>query len=149
MECISRRHRPPKSPPHQVFAVDFETFYSRDYSVREMGVHRYVLDPRFDAYLVAIWGPQLQWVGHPAEAPWGDIDGQVWVSHNRQFDEAVFVRLQQLGVIHADSGPREWYDTAALAAYLQAPRNLAGAAKELLGLELSKEVRDRMEGVAI
>jgi len=132
-----------------VVAVDFETFYSRDYSVRDLGVHRYVNDPRFDAYLVALWSPDFQWVGNPADAPWGEVDGQLWVSHNRQFDEAVFIRLQQLGIVHADSGPIEWYDTAALAAFLQAPRNLAGAAKELLGTELSKDVRDKLKGVAV
>ena len=130
-------------------AVDFETFYSRDYSVRTLGVHRYVQDPRFDAYMVALWSPALQWVGHPEQAPWGEVDGCVWVSHNRQFDEAVFKQLQKLGVIHPDSGPWEWYDTAALSVYLQAPRNLAGAARELLGMELEKTVRDRMEGMAI
>lgn len=135
--------------PQKLVAVDFETFYSRDYSVRDLGVHRYVQDPRFDAYLVAIWSPCFQWVGHPAEAPWGTIDGGIWVSHNQQFDENVFMRLQELGVVHSDSGPREWHDTAALAAYLQSPRNLAGAAKDLLGMELSKEVRDQMKGVLV
>jgi hypothetical protein len=135
--------------PIRVVGVDFETAYSREYSVRSLGVHRYVADPRFDAYLVALWSPGFQWVGHPADAPWGEIDGSVWVSHNRQFDEAVFERLQQLGVIHPDSGPLEWHDTAALAAYLQAPRNLAGAARELLGMEIEKTVRDQMEGVVV
>jgi hypothetical protein len=137
------------APPPRVVAVDFETFYSRDYSVRDLGVHRYVNDPRFDAYLVALWSPDFQWVGNPADAPWGEADGHIWVSHNRQFDEAVFDRLQQLGVIHPDSGPLEWHDTAALAAYLQAPRNLAGAARGLLGMEISKDLRDQMKGVAV
>lgn len=139
----------PSRDPKQVFAVDFETFYSRDYSVKDLGVHRYVRDPRFDAYLVAIWSLDFQWAGHPREAPWHLIDGHLWVSHNKQFDECVFIRLQELGIIHADSGPHLWFDTAALSVYLQAPRNLAGAAKELLGTELSKDVRDQMKGVAV
>ncbi len=145
---INSQHSP-HLVPSRVTAVDFETYYAKDYSVKELGTHRYVNDPRFDAYLVAIFGEHIRWVGHPKDAPWGEIDGETWVSHNAQFDMAVFNRLQELGTIHTDSGPCHWHDTAALASYLQAPRNLAGASKELIGMELNKAVRAQMEGVAV
>jgi hypothetical protein len=31
-------------------AIDFETYYARDYSVTGAGIWHYVTDPRFDAY---------------------------------------------------------------------------------------------------
>lgn len=132
-----------------VIGIDFETYYSGDYSVKKLGTHRYVNDPRFDAYLVAIWSEAFQWCGHPKDAPWGEIDGLMWVSHNAQFDMAVFRRLQELGIVHADSGPCAWHDTAALASYLQAPRKLAGAARELIGMEVDKTIRDQMKGATV
>ena len=43
----------------------------------------------------------------PAKFPWATIAGRTWVSHNRDFDRAVFERLQEQGVIPADVGPRD------------------------------------------
>ena len=42
--------------------------------------------------------------------------------------------------------PVEWHDTAALSTYLQAPRNLEGASRELLGKEPDKSIREEMKG---
>jgi len=114
--------------------------------VRELGHFAYCNDPRFNAYLVAVSDGETAIVKHPRDFDWRLIHGHLWVSHNAGFDRAVFERLQRDGIIPKDVQPSRWLCTAALAAYLQAPRDLAGAAKQLCGLTLDKSVRDRMKG---
>ena len=131
----------------RVFGFDTETFYARDYCVKKLGVDRYVAGKRFDCYLVSFWGPHGQFVGHPKDCPWEEFSGCVWVSHNSRFDRAVFSRLQELGIIPPEIAPAEWHDTAALATFLQAPRGLEGACRELIGKRPDKSVRAQMKGV--
>lgn len=131
----------------KVFGFDTETYYAKNYSVRTLGVDRYVADKRFDCYLVSFWGPHDQFVGHPKDCPWERFTDCVWLSHNSRFDRAVFRRLQELGIVPPSIQPIEWHDTAALCVYLQAPRNLEGGAKQLLGVTPDKSVRDLMQGV--
>ena len=127
-------------------AVDFETEYSAAYTVRKLGHHAYCADPRFNAYLVAVCDGSTSSVCHPKDFDWRSISGKLWISHNAGFDRAVFRRLQELGIISADVNPSRWLCTASLAAYLQAPRDLAGAARELVGLRLDKTVCKRAKG---
>lgn len=131
----------------KVYGFDTETYYTKGYDVRSLGVDRYVADNRFDCYLVSFWGPHGHFVGHPKECPWEEFTETVWLSHNSRFDRAVFHRLQELGIVPQEISPVEWHDTAALSTYLQAPRNLEGAARELIGKEPDKSVRDLMKGV--
>lgn len=131
----------------KVYGFDTETYYTKGYDVRSLGVDRYVADNRFDCYLVSFWGPHGHFVGHPKECPWEEFNQTVWLSHNSRFDRAVFHRLQELGIVPPEIAPVEWHDTAALSTYLQAPRNLEGAARELIGKEPDKSVRDLMKGV--
>ena len=130
----------------RVFGFDTETFYARDYCVKKLGVDRYVAGKRFDCYLVSFWGPHGQFVGHPKDCPWEEFSGCVWVSHNSRFDRAVFSRLQESGIIPPEIAPAEWHDTAALATFLQAPRGLEGACRELIGKRPDKSVRAQMKG---
>ncbi len=55
----------------KTYAVDFETFYStkEGVSITTQGTDRYLSDPRFDAYMVSIYGPDLAYVGPPKDAP--------------------------------------------------------------------------------
>jgi hypothetical protein len=139
---------PPQPPPeHRIVAVDFETAYDTDYSVKKLGYYAYVHDPRFNAYLVSFWADDgWHWVGNPKDAPWTEINGAMWLSHNAQFDRTVFFRLQEKGIIPASLAPKEWHCTSALSVYLAAPRNLAGAAKELVGMRLDKITRAKACG---
>ena len=131
----------------RVVAVDFETVYDTEYSVTKLGYHAYVHDARFNAYLVSFWADDgWHWVGHPKNAPWEKINGATWLSHNAQFDRAVFFRLQVTGVIPVSIAPGEWHCTSALSVYLAAPRNLAGAARELVGMHLDKRTRSKACG---
>jgi len=127
-------------------AVDFETLYSRDYSVGDCGIWHYVNDPRFDAYLVSIAGEGIEFVGHPKDFDWRLLNGKVLLSHNASFDGMVFTRLMELGVIPSDVRFAQWHCSANLACYAGGLRPLAGAAKGLLGQDISKDLRGWMKG---
>lgn len=133
-----------------LIAIDYETYYTGTYSVRTLGNHAYVMDPRFHAGLVALStfpddGASETVVGKPEEIQWERFAGHDWVAHNADFDRAVHERLIDLGKI-PDVRPREWLCSAAAAAYLQLPRDLAGACKAVLGITVDKTVRTSMCG---
>lgn len=131
-----------------VIAVDFETFYTNEYSLSKMSVHEYVNDPRFDAYLVSVFGEGVKFVGPPSRFDWHALDGKVVCYHNASFDEQVVARLQQLGVIPADIRPERVVCTADLAAWLGCRRALDKAALYLLGKEVPKAVRASLKGLS-
>ena len=130
-------------------AVDFETYYSTDYSLKKLSHWDYVSHFAFDAYLVAIarWEGDTfsQWIGHPKAAPWGKIAHLTFVSHNASFDELVYRRLTHDQIINAPL-PRGWDCTADLSQWLQAGRSLDLASRNLLGESVSKAVREMMLG---
>ena len=130
----------------KTYAIDFETVYSKDVSLTTMGTWHYLRHPECDIYMASVVGPGIEWVGRPEEFDWARIDGHRWVAHNYAFDGVVIGRLRELGVIQSDVQPAEWNCTANLSVYHSGPRNLAGAAKQLLGLSLDKGMRNWMKG---
>jgi DNA polymerase I-like protein with 3'-5' exonuclease and polymerase domains len=129
------------------YAVDFETYYDKEYSLTGMSPWHYVHDPRFDAYLLAVHGDNgFHWVGHPAKFDWAVIKGARLLAHNAAFDNLVIERLRELGTVPEDCIPAEVLCTADMVAYLSAPRNLAGASEHLLGRKMDKTVRANMKG---
>lgn len=128
------------------YAVDFETFYDKEYSLKKMSTWNYVYDERFDAYLVAVHGKDLHWVGHPKDFDWSKLDGKLLIMHNASFDGLVIQRLQEDGVIDPSLELGNLFDTADLAVWLSAPRSLKGATETLLKREMSKDMRDFMKG---
>jgi DNA polymerase len=134
-------------PAGDLVAIDFETFYTSAYSVKELGHWAYCHDPRFHAYLVAVTDGERTCVCAPRQFPWASIAERRWVSHNRDFDRAVFERLRELGAIPSDArGPAEWHCSSALCAFLQLPRDLAGAVKAVFAQTLDKAPRSRAKG---
>ena len=129
-----------------VVGVDFETFYSSTYSVSQMGNWAYCQDTRFKAWAVSVTDGARTCVCLPAEFPWGTIVGREWVSHNREFDEAVFLRLVELGVIGSDARPAAWWCSAAVCAFLQLSRDLAGACQAVFDVLVDKSERKRAKG---
>lgn len=128
------------------YAVDFETTYAAGRDISSLGVRPYLRHPDTDLYLVSIVGPGVRYVGPLADAPWAYIDGHHWVSHNAAFDAAVYLEGIRRGLIPAAIAPEAWDCSANLAAYLAAPRSLAKAAHQLLGVQVDKGVRDEMKG---
>jgi DNA polymerase I-like protein with 3'-5' exonuclease and polymerase domains len=130
-----------------VFAVDFETFFSAEISADTLGAWAYARHPDADPYLVAIAGTDgTRYCGDPQFAPWDEMAGHTWVSHNAGFDQLFWMRLAGRTAIPQE-GPAAWWCTAAMAAFLQAPRSLAGACEQLLNVKVDKTQRDQMKGV--
>ena len=126
-------------------ALDFETFYSKDYSIVGQSTYQYVNHPEFDAYLVSLWNPEISYVGQTKEYPdWKKLDGCTFIAHNASFDQRCFERCVELGII--PDIKVEWICTADMCVYFQYQRNLKGAAKAILNADMDKEVRENMKG---
>lgn len=135
----------------KAYAVDFETYYDVSYGIEEVGLWHYLNAPKFDAYLVSIYGPDIDFVGHPSNAPWSEIDGTIWLSHNAGFDQQVYNRLTDIRLANplpmgVPEAPSAWYCTANLSVYLGGPRNLKDASKHLLNKAVDKGMRNYMKG---
>jgi DNA polymerase len=137
-----------------ICAVDFETYYDSEVSITTLGVYHYLRHPQADIYLVSIaTDTGIQYVGDPLTFDWNSISGPgcTWLSHNAQFDLPVFQRIQEIAAEkNLQNVPQHleidaWHDTADLAGYLGVPRSLKSSAEHLLGVKLSKDVRDKMK----
>jgi DNA polymerase I-like protein with 3'-5' exonuclease and polymerase domains len=129
-----------------IYAIDFETFYSKEFSVTDLGYWHYVNHHSFDAYMVSIVGDDgNEFVGHPKDFDWNCIDGQVWLSHNASFDGMVYQRLVEQGIIK-NSKPSVWHDTADLVAFMGLPRSLKASIGILYEVTVEKSTRDNMAG---
>lgn len=143
--CLSRTrwfHQPMKT-----YAFDYETFYSKDYSIRGSSNWQYTHHPEFDAFLLAVAGDDgFEWVGHPKDFNWTLLNGAIVLAHNAPFEEAVTNRLKELGIIPAGIEFAALFDTADLAAYLGYPRSLKEAAFHLLDMKMDKDARSKAKG---
>jgi DNA polymerase I-like protein with 3'-5' exonuclease and polymerase domains len=120
-----------------LIAFDLESYYDKELNVRELGAFNYLA--RTDVYLASFWGPDGGWAAHPSEVDWTRFkDSELW-SHNRAFDGA-FLAARNL----PDPGGN---CTSNLSAYLCGYHSLKDAARVLLGVDISKEVRAEMKGV--
>lgn len=130
------------------YAVDYESYYDKECSIKPLGYWAYCRHPLFEAYTVSIYGPGVSFVGPPSQAPWDKIRGAGfrWLSHNAAFDEEVHAYLIEIGAIPADATPEVWECTADLVGYLGSPRALAKCLQWLCNINISKAVRDEMKG---
>jgi hypothetical protein len=126
-------------------AVDFETYYDKDLSLKTIGPWHYVNHPGVEIHTLSVATRDGEFVGRPWEFDWSAIEGMRWISHNAAFDRMVFdacIKKYNL----AAKRPPEWQCTANLVAYLGFPRALDKAGKELLEIEMSKDIRKQMKG---
>lgn len=132
-------------PQHPV-AIDFETFYDELCNVKVQGNACYALTT--DVSLVSVYdGGSIRYVGPLAEAPWEQMHGRVWISHNAAFDSAIFYANQNdKGLIPKGIKPCQWDCSADLCAYLGLGRKLSVAIPNAFGEPRDKTVRDRMKG---
>lgn len=133
----------------RIFAVDFETYYDNECSIKTLGWKGYFNHYAFDAYLVTVYAKddegEFCFAGSPKDLDWSILDGNMAISHNASFDELLYHEGLAKGWW---KGPEfvEWNCTADMASFLGIPRALKNASKEVLGIEVSKEVRDNMKG---
>lgn len=129
----------------KTFAVDFETFYSDDFSIGETGTYKYLRDERTDIYLVSVVGENFEFVGSPKEFDWEILSQARLVMHNASFDGDVINALREKGVIPSAVSFADMCCSADMSCALGGPRSLKNAAKAWLAMEMSKDVRDRMK----
>lgn len=138
----------------ETYALDYETTYKKGVrDIATLGTAKYLAHPETKIYLVSIYGRRadgslLTYSGPVETAPWREIDGKHWVSHNAAFDASVFMETKRRGQMPGaeDVAPIEWDCTANLAAFLGSGRSLAAAGLSLLGVTVDKTVRDDMNG---
>lgn len=128
-------------PTEIPIGIDFETYYTAQYSVKTMGTQAYANSPEFKCLLVGASDVKNSWSAAPADFDWDPVNGMDWVSHNREFDQAVFERLKSDGIVPKHIAPKAWYCSAAIAAYRQFPRALNACSEAVLGNKLNKTVR--------
>ena len=128
-----------------LLAVDFESYYDDEVSIKTLGTVRYI--ETTDIYMVSMVGEDgFEWVGHPKDAPWERIHGNTLLFHNRSFDGYIMCHLRDKGIIPSIYEEKDSYCTANCAAFHQYPRSLKDASKLVLGLDVSKDVRKQMKG---
>lgn len=130
----------------KTYALDYETYYDRDCSIKKLGPLGYFSHHSFDAYMVSVVGDDgLEWVGHPKDFDWQLLEGQRVLSHNASFDETLYL----YGVTQnwwPEVKPAEWHCTADMAAACGLPRSLKNSTAIAFDLEISKSTRDNMSG---
>ena len=125
----------------RTIAIDFESYFDKNFSVKTWGSVNYLAHPEGDIYLMAaVSDDGLRWTGRPENFDWSLVKNARVVSHNASFDMAIFKVRPQL------PRPREINCTAALAAWCGSGRSLLVASNNLLGLKVSKAPRDAMSG---
>lgn len=130
------------------FFVDFETYYDKQVSITELGIHHYLHHYDCDIYMVSIYSAEagFSYVGEPAAADWRVLHGQRVVAHNVRFDRACFLRLQEAGVIPADVVPADWQCTADMVSAFSFGRSLKEACAEIFGVVIDKRTRNELCG---
>jgi DNA polymerase len=129
----------------ETYAVDFETFYSDECSVRTLGNRGYFSHPDFDAYMVSVVGSDgYEYCGHPKLFDWTMLAGNRVLSHNAAFDETLYLFGTEKGW-YPKVDFAEWHCTADLCAYFNIPRSLKGAVKWIWKEEMPKTTRDNMK----
>ena len=70
-------------------AIDFESYYDNELSIKTLGQWHYLRDPRGEIYMVSMVGDGIEpYCGPVDKAPWDKIDGCRWIAHNYSFDGA-------------------------------------------------------------
>ncbi len=134
------------SSASDLVSVDFETFYTDKVSVKRLGFWAYTHHPEFAAELVSVCDGPTAIVCKPSDFPWHKIAGRQWVSHVREFDAHVFEKMVEDGQVGAEHRPSMWWCSASASAFLQLPRDLAGAVNAVFNITLDKGVRSRQSG---
>jgi hypothetical protein len=105
-----------------------------------MGAEQYCRHELFDPYMIAVSDGSCAWSGHPRDLNWDALEGKLWLSHNRGFDNTVYneqVRRGQVPNIQRAG----WHCTANLTSFLCNRRALDDAVQHLYNVKLDKSAR--------
>jgi hypothetical protein len=126
-------------------AVDFESFYSAEYSVTDLGYYKYARDPRREFYMISVCDGESTWTGHPNDFNWSALEGVHLISHSAPFDEELTLAMAE-DKLWPKINHLGWECTLDMSAYLWNVRSLKDAAKIGLGIEVSKDARASAKG---
>ena len=114
------------------YALDFESYYDKECSIKTLGPIGYFSHPQFDAYMVSVVGDDgFSFVGHPKDFDWSLLENNFVLSHNASFDETLYF----FGVTKnwwPEVKPLKWFCTADMAAACGYGRSLKAAASQIL-----------------
>lgn len=128
-------------------AIDFETVYTEDVSVRIMPTVNYCLHPVAVPYLVAVYNEEFQYTGEPEQFNWDVLKDHTLIMHNAHFDGVVLKRLHREGKIPAWVLDLPIVDTADMSSYLRHPRALGDLVSVLFpDVKLEKAIRTKAKG---
>jgi hypothetical protein len=134
-------------------ALDWETPYSTDFSVRDLGAWKYARDPRCVPYLISVCDGAESWAGEPKEFNFESLRGRTLLSHHRNFDEEIALGAQERGLFEIPGlkpeGNDHWLCTLDMSRYLWNVASLKDACRIGLGITVSKDVRDRAKGKTV
>jgi DNA polymerase I-like protein with 3'-5' exonuclease and polymerase domains len=128
-----------------MIAVDFESFYSRQHTVRSLGPWAYAHHPDTDVYMVSVVGEGIEFVGRPEDFDWDRLTDKHLVSHNAGFDMTMAHACVSRGII-PNLQYASWSCSADMAANCGYPRALDKAVSATFGIELPKVMRQWMSG---
>lgn len=101
----------------QIIALDFETYFDSDYSLRNLTTEAYVRDPRFEALILGARSPDGQYNYHVGENNISSYLASIdWsktaaLAHHAHFDGLILSH-------HFDTHPAFWFDTLSMARLL-------------------------------
>lgn len=125
-----------------IITLDFETFFSDDYTLSKMTTEAYVRDPRFEAHGVGVYTDYTTFFSpDPTSALAGlDWSDTAILCHHAAFDGLILSH-------HYGIKPARWLDTYSMAAYLfpNAPKSLEALA-ERFGLSPKTIPYDKIKG---
>lgn len=137
----------------RTISIDFETYYSTEFSVTDLGYYKYARDPRCDKYLISVCDGTEAWAGEPKDFNFDSLEGATLVSHNSSFDEEIALAAKEQGqfVVPGLStfDMKHWHCSLNMSAYLWNVRSLADACRVGLGIDVDKGVRDRAKGETV
>lgn len=123
---------------------DTETFYSKDYSVKNTDARSYCADPRGYCYIISVTDGKRVWSGTPKDFDWEIVRGKKLCAFNQNFDAAVYYFM--LGA-PGNSPMSGWLCAKAACNYLGLYGSLADLIEKCFAVQVSKDVRNEAEGV--
>jgi len=130
----------------RTIAIDFETFYDSEYTLKGSTYDSYVRDERFNPYLISVSDGEETWAGNPADFNFDSLEGAQLIAHNATFDRAVFEEAQRRGMFPKVT-PAAWRCTLQGLSYLwRSSPSLKDSVERYYGVQISKEARDAAKG---
>ena len=129
----------------RIISFDTETFYDKEVTVTTLGAWKYARHPKAECYLVSVADGSEVWAGHPRDFNFDSLTGAEVVSHNAAFDQEIYLAGVEAGRWPLIQ-PARWHCTANMAAFLCNRRSLDAASEHLLGVRVSKAMRNYMKG---